>query len=68
MVRNLVGTLLEIGRGRFGPDRVPEVLASGDRALAGPTAPPHGLALLRVAYADEHGGASGPVGEGEPLW
>ncbi len=50
MVRNLAGTLLEIGRGRFGPDRVDRVLETGDRRLAGPTAPAHGLTLWRVHY------------------
>ena len=50
MVRNLVGTLLEIGRGRFGPDRIDDVLDSGDRRRAGPTAAPHGLFLERIEY------------------
>ncbi len=50
MVRNLVGTLLEIARGRFPPSRVDEILASGDRRLAGPTAPARGLRLERVEY------------------
>lgn len=52
MVRNLVGTLLEVGRGHWPPERVAEVLAGRDRALAGPTAPAHGLFLMEVAYAD----------------
>ncbi len=51
MVRNLVGTLLEIGRGRFAPGRVDEILASGDRRRAGPTAPARGLCLERIEYA-----------------
>mgnify|MGYP001765355213 CR=1 FL=1 len=50
MVRNLVGTLLEIARGRFPPSRIDEVLAARDRRLAGPTAPAHGLRLERVEY------------------
>jgi tRNA pseudouridine38-40 synthase len=50
MVRNVVGTVLEIGRGRFGPERVDEVLRTGDRALAGPTAPARGLFLESVLY------------------
>ena len=50
MVRNLVGTLLEIGAGRFEPSRIAEVLSSGDRGLAGATAPAHGLTLERVDY------------------
>jgi tRNA pseudouridine38-40 synthase len=59
MVRILVGTLLDVGRGRFGPERVGEVLLSGERARAGTTAPPHGLCLERVEYPEEVGGASG---------
>ena len=50
MVRILVGTLVEIGRGRWGPERIEAILASGDRRLAGPTAPPQGLFLERVEY------------------
>ena len=56
MVRNIVGTLIEVGRGRWGPDRVDRVLASRDRRDAGPTAPAEGLTLLRVHYARPAGG------------
>ena len=49
-VRNIVGTLVEIGRGHWPPERVPEILASRDRQQAGPTAPPHGLCLQWVKY------------------
>ena len=48
MVRNLAGTLIEVGRGRFAPGDVPRILASRDRGQAGPTAPAHGLTLVRV--------------------
>jgi len=58
MVRNLVGTLLDVGRGRFAPERIREVLESGDRALAGPTAPAAGLFLERVVYDNAGGGAA----------
>ncbi len=51
MVRNIVGTVMQVGRGRFKPDWVSEVLAARDRSVAGPTAPPQGLFLLRVDYA-----------------
>lgn len=50
MVRNLVGTLLEVGRGRRPPEWMAEVLAGRDRRLAGPTAPARGLFLVRVQY------------------
>ena len=50
MVRNLVGTMVEAGLGRRPPDEIPEILASRDRNMAGPTAPPQGLYLVRVNY------------------
>ena len=49
-VRNMVGTLVEIGRGHWPPERVDEILASRDRSLAGPTAPPQGLCLQWIKY------------------
>lgn len=55
MVRNIVGTLLEVGRGRFGPERVDEVLRTGRRSLAGPTAPARGLCLVEVDYGEGPG-------------
>ena len=68
MVRNIVGTLLEIGRGRFGPERVDAILETGDRALGGATAPAKGLALLRVVYDASFGGDSGDAEEAGALW
>ncbi len=50
MMRNAVGTLVEIGLGKRGPAWMAEVLASGDRAQAGPTAPARGLFLVCVDY------------------
>ncbi|HZY05669.1 MAG TPA: tRNA pseudouridine(38-40) synthase TruA [Anaeromyxobacteraceae bacterium] len=50
MVRNLVGTLVEVGLGNEPPGWVAEVLAGRDRTRAGPTAPPHGLCLEEVFY------------------
>ena len=54
MVRNLMGTLLFVGRGERPADWVAEVLASRDRRLAGTTAPADGLYFLRAAYPDEY--------------
>lgn len=48
MVRNLAGTLIEIGRGRWDVAEAAVILASRDRGRAGPTAPAQGLALVRV--------------------
>lgn len=48
MVRNLVGTLIEIGRGRWKVPKAAEILASLDRQHAGPTAPAEGLVLVSV--------------------
>jgi tRNA pseudouridine38-40 synthase len=50
MVRNIVGTLMEVGREHWEPDRIDLVLASRNRADAGPTAPPDGLYLVCVHY------------------
>lgn len=52
MVRILVGTLVEIGAGRRPIADLAALLASGDRRQAGPTAPAHGLCLLRVSYPE----------------
>ncbi|SRR6056297_291947 len=51
MVRNIVGTLIEVGRGKRPAAWVDQVLAAKNRDHAGPTAPPHGLFLLSVRYA-----------------
>jgi len=50
MVRNLAGTLIEVGRGRRGPDSIPDLLLCCDRRQAGPTAPAQGLTLVEVSY------------------
>lgn len=52
MVRNLVGTLLEVGAGRMDPAIVGRILETGDRRLAGATAPPRGLCLWQIVYSD----------------
>jgi tRNA pseudouridine38-40 synthase len=50
MVRNIVGTLVEIGEGTRTPGAMAEILGLRDRARAGVTAPPHGLYLVEVKY------------------
>jgi tRNA pseudouridine38-40 synthase len=50
MVRALIGTLVEVGRGWRRPDDIASLLQGGTRAQAGPTAPPQGLFLVRVDY------------------
>jgi len=50
MARTLVGTLLEVGRGRRRCDSMASLLAARERAAAGPTAPARGLTLVRVQY------------------
>ena len=50
MVRNIVGTLVEIGRGLIEPSDLTRILEAGDRTAAGPTAPARGLYLVEVAY------------------
>jgi tRNA pseudouridine38-40 synthase len=50
MVRNIAGTLVEVGQGRRPPGELAQVLAGRDRARAGPTAAAHGLCLERVSY------------------
>ena len=55
MVRNIVGSLLPVGRGEQPPAWIAQLLAGRDRALAGPTAPPQGLAFLGPLYPRESG-------------
>jgi tRNA pseudouridine38-40 synthase len=50
MVRNLVGTMLDVGRGHVEIDRIPAILAARSRSAAGPTAPARGLFLHSVEY------------------
>jgi tRNA pseudouridine38-40 synthase len=50
MVRSIVGTLLQVGRGKMNVEGFRAVLASRDRGQAGPTAPPQGLCLMEVKY------------------
>ena len=55
MVRNIVGSLLEVGRGERHPDWIREILRARDRKAAGVTAPPAGLYLVAVTYPRECG-------------
>lgn len=50
MVRNLVGLLVEVGRGRRAVAEISTILEGRDRRRAGPTAPPQGLFLVRIEY------------------
>ncbi len=61
MVRNLVGTLVDVGRGKLSPEGFVQIICSRDRRRAGMTAPAHGLFLVDVKYEsndeqDTHGG------------
>jgi len=49
-VRIMVGTLVEVGKGKLNPDAILKIIKSNDRSKAGPTAPAHGLYLMKVQY------------------
>jgi len=50
MVRIIAGTLIEVGAGKTTPEEILEMLEKTDRTVAGPTAPAHGLTMLRIEY------------------
>jgi len=50
MVRNIVGTLVEVGSGRLEPEKIKEILEAKDRTAAGPIAPAAGLCLMWIKY------------------
>lgn len=52
-IRNITGTLVQVGLGKWTPDDVSVALAACDRSAAGPTAPAHGLYLTEVRYPDD---------------
>jgi tRNA pseudouridine38-40 synthase len=52
MVRKMVGTLVEVGRGRMLPADIPELFEKRDRSKSGPTMPPQGLCLMKVEYPE----------------
>jgi tRNA pseudouridine38-40 synthase len=67
MVRILAGTLLDVGRGRFAPSHVDHLLSpSATRAECGPTAPAHGLVLVRVELRRGERPSVGSIGEPKP--
>ena len=49
-VRIMVGTLVEVGKGKLNPDAILKIIKSNDRSKAGPTAPAHGLYVMKVQY------------------
>jgi tRNA pseudouridine38-40 synthase len=53
MVRNLVGTMLDVGRGHLALEQIPGILAARNRSAAGPTAPARGLFLHSVEYDEQ---------------
>lgn len=52
MVRGIVGTLVQVGRGRLDDAQFSSIVAAADRRQAGPNAPPHGLMLVGVEYPE----------------
>lgn len=52
MVRIIAGTLMEIGQGKRAPEEIRTILEARDRAVAGPTAPAHGLLLVKYEFAE----------------
>ncbi len=53
MVRNLVGTMIDVGRGQLAAGAIPGILAAHSRSAAGPTAPARGLFMVSVEYGPE---------------
>ena len=67
MVRIIVGTMIEVGRGRMAPEQIATILQQQQRVAAGMTAPPHGLFLEKVYYPMKSSEAKvEPVDEGRP--
>jgi tRNA pseudouridine38-40 synthase len=54
MVRIIAGTLMEVGKGRLLPEKIPEILAALDRTKAGPTAPACGLTLYEYKFVGKN--------------
>lgn len=64
MVRSIVGTLVEVGRGRRRAGDLAAILRTRDRVAAGPVAPPHGLCLWEVSYGIDASGEPSPAASG----
>jgi tRNA pseudouridine38-40 synthase len=58
MVRNMVGTMIDVGRGYLKPEAIAGILTARERRAAGPTAPARGLFLHSVEYGEETGATS----------
>jgi tRNA pseudouridine38-40 synthase len=54
MVRIIAGTLMEVGKGKLLPEKIPEILATLDRTKAGPTAPACGLTLYEYKFVGKN--------------
>ncbi len=52
MVRKMVGTLLDVGRGRLLPEDIERLYELKDRSKSGPTVPPHGLCMISVEHEE----------------
>lgn len=61
MVRKMVGTLVDVGRGKLKPEDMPALFALRDRSKSGPTMPPQGLCLEKIEYPE----LGNSVGHGE---
>ncbi len=53
-IRNIAGSLVEVGRQRWRPNKMKDILIARDRRTAGPTAPPHGLYLSEIIYPENY--------------
>ncbi len=62
MCRGIVGTLVQIGQGKFAADEIKRMLAKKDRRMAGMTAPAHGLVLWKVFYSTQRRNGAKPQG------
>ena len=49
-IRNFAGSLVQVGNGKWRPEKIKQILEAKDRSAAGPTAPPQGLYLMHIDY------------------